>query len=50
MDGGCNIPAVIFPMRKGRVLCTDPREKWVKDLMSRIDKSRKHRPQWRNRG
>uniref|UniRef100_A0A8C4EVX2 Chemokine (C-C motif) ligand 25a n=2 Tax=Dicentrarchus labrax TaxID=13489 RepID=A0A8C4EVX2_DICLA len=37
-DGGCNIPAVIFVMRKGRVFCTDPREKWVEELRERIDK------------
>ncbi|KAG7229062.1 hypothetical protein INR49_013181 [Caranx melampygus] len=55
MDGGCNIPAVIFTMRKGRVFCTDPREKWVQDLMRRIDRkeerneSKQHHPQWRNR-
>ncbi|AWP03781.1 putative C-C motif chemokine 21 isoform 2 [Scophthalmus maximus] len=37
-DGGCNIPAVVFTMRKGRVLCADPREKWVAALMTAIDK------------
>uniref|UniRef100_A0A3B5AZ88 C-C motif chemokine ligand 21 n=1 Tax=Stegastes partitus TaxID=144197 RepID=A0A3B5AZ88_9TELE len=36
-DGGCNIPAIIFTMRRGRVFCTDPKEKWVIDLMKRID-------------
>ncbi|XP_054452326.1 C-C motif chemokine 25 [Anoplopoma fimbria] len=38
LDGGCNIPAVIFTMRKGRELCTDPRERWVNDLVKKIDK------------
>ncbi|XP_029309873.1 C-C motif chemokine 20 [Cottoperca gobio] len=37
-DGGCNIPAVIFTMKKGREFCTDPRERWVKDLMKMIDR------------
>ncbi|XP_049454917.1 C-C motif chemokine 20 [Epinephelus fuscoguttatus] len=53
-DGGCNIPAVIFTMRGGRDFCTDPRERWVTDLIKKIDekvvkneprkkKPRKHR-------
>ncbi|XP_049888847.1 C-C motif chemokine 20 [Epinephelus moara] len=51
-DGGCNIPAVIFTMRRGRDFCTDPRERWVTDLIKKIDekvlkkdqkKPRKHR-------
>ncbi|XP_034411866.1 C-C motif chemokine 25 [Cyclopterus lumpus] len=40
VDGGCNIPAIIFTMKKGRELCTDPRERWVSDLMKKIDKKR----------
>uniref|UniRef100_A0A3Q2UA84 Chemokine (C-C motif) ligand 25a n=2 Tax=Fundulus heteroclitus TaxID=8078 RepID=A0A3Q2UA84_FUNHE len=43
-DGGCNIPAVILIMRKGRKFCADPNEKWVKDLLHKIDakSSKKH--------
>lgn len=37
LDGGCNIPATILIMRKGRMYCTDPSEKWVKQLKKRID-------------
>ncbi|XP_077580739.1 C-C motif chemokine 20 [Stigmatopora nigra] len=37
-DGGCNIRAVIFTMRKGRVYCSDPQDLWVKELMASIDK------------
>ncbi|XP_077471709.1 C-C motif chemokine 20 [Stigmatopora argus] len=37
-DGGCNIRAVIFTMRRGRVYCSDPKDLWVKELMASIDK------------
>nr|XP_046265446.1 C-C motif chemokine 4 [Scatophagus argus] len=39
-DGGCNIPAIIFTMRRGRVLCTDPREAWVVELMEKIEEKK----------
>uniref|UniRef100_A0A667Z2D4 Chemokine (C-C motif) ligand 25a n=1 Tax=Myripristis murdjan TaxID=586833 RepID=A0A667Z2D4_9TELE len=37
-DGGCNIAAVVFTMRRGRVFCGDPAQQWVRDLMKNIDK------------
>ncbi|XP_019962327.1 C-C motif chemokine 21 [Paralichthys olivaceus] len=53
-DGGCNISAAIFIMRRGRMFCTDGSEQWVKKLMNEIDKRgkerRKHHRQRANRG
>ncbi|KAM6919824.1 C-C motif chemokine 4 [Lycodopsis pacificus] len=40
VDGGCNIPAVIFTMKRGRELCADPNETWVIQLMKSIDNKR----------
>ncbi|XP_047445531.1 C-C motif chemokine 20 [Mugil cephalus] len=37
-DGGCNINAVIFTMRKGRRFCADPKADWVKQLQEILDR------------
>uniref|UniRef100_A0A672HGW0 C-C motif chemokine n=1 Tax=Salarias fasciatus TaxID=181472 RepID=A0A672HGW0_SALFA len=37
LTGECNIAAVIFTMRRGRKVCTDPREQWVQKLKKKID-------------
>ncbi|KAK5860243.1 hypothetical protein PBY51_021734 [Eleginops maclovinus] len=47
-DGGCNIPAVIFTMKRGRKFCADPKQTWVKDLKKRIDKRRQEKPMKRH--
>ncbi|XP_026861297.2 C-C motif chemokine 25b [Electrophorus electricus] len=36
MDGGCNISAIVFRLRKSRTFCGDPKQQWVKDLMKNI--------------
>ncbi|XP_053186733.1 C-C motif chemokine 25 [Scomber japonicus] len=43
-DGGCNINAVILTMRRGRVLCANPKDQWVSELMERIDKKKDRNP------
>ncbi|XP_056122446.1 C-C motif chemokine 25b [Rhinichthys klamathensis goyatoka] len=37
-DGGCNIPAIVFKLKKSKTLCADPRRPWVQQLMQTIDK------------
>ncbi|KAM3605370.1 uncharacterized protein V6R79_024522 [Siganus canaliculatus] len=39
-DGSCNIPAIVFTMRKGRVVCADPKNWWVENLMKKIDQQK----------
>ncbi|XP_052425920.1 C-C motif chemokine 25b [Carassius gibelio] len=34
-DGGCNIPAVVLKLRNSRVICVDPRVKWVNRLIQK---------------
>ncbi|MCI4390819.1 hypothetical protein PGIGA_G00127280 [Pangasianodon gigas] len=38
-DGGCNLRAIVFKLRRGRQFCARPEEKWVQDLMKQIDKT-----------
>ncbi|XP_062844073.1 C-C motif chemokine 21 [Trichomycterus rosablanca] len=57
LDGGCNIPAIVFKTRSARVFCANPDEKWVVTLMQQIDRrhvskrpntSKRRRPAKRN--
>ncbi|KAJ7993130.1 hypothetical protein DPEC_G00269220 [Dallia pectoralis] len=36
-DGGCNIKAIVFKMKKGKTVCADPDKKWVQDFMLEVD-------------
>ncbi|TRZ01421.1 hypothetical protein DNTS_015158, partial [Danionella cerebrum] len=36
-DGGCNIPAIIFKLKRSKTLCADPRQPWVKRVMRKLN-------------
>uniref|UniRef100_A0AAV2JXH2 Chemokine interleukin-8-like domain-containing protein n=1 Tax=Knipowitschia caucasica TaxID=637954 RepID=A0AAV2JXH2_KNICA len=40
VDGGCNLPAIIFITKRNRLYCANPASNWVKKLMIRVDKKR----------
>ncbi|KAJ8374677.1 hypothetical protein SKAU_G00052570 [Synaphobranchus kaupii] len=37
-DGGCNIPAIVFKMKRAKSFCADPKQTWVRRLIKRLDK------------
>ncbi|CAB1324473.1 unnamed protein product, partial [Coregonus sp. 'balchen'] len=37
-DGGCNIKAVVFILKKGKTVCANPSHKWVQHLMTVVNK------------
>ncbi|XP_060762162.1 C-C motif chemokine 25 [Neoarius graeffei] len=37
-DGGCNLSAVVFKLKRGQLFCARPGDKWVQDLVKHIDK------------
>uniref|UniRef100_A0A3B4ANJ2 Chemokine interleukin-8-like domain-containing protein n=1 Tax=Periophthalmus magnuspinnatus TaxID=409849 RepID=A0A3B4ANJ2_9GOBI len=37
VDGGCNLPAVIFTLKRGKVYCVDPAERWVPKLIRSLE-------------
>lgn len=37
-DGDCNLPAVVFNMRRGKNICANPDQQWVQHLMAQVQK------------
>uniref|UniRef100_A0A671MLL8 Chemokine (C-C motif) ligand 25b n=1 Tax=Sinocyclocheilus anshuiensis TaxID=1608454 RepID=A0A671MLL8_9TELE len=35
-DGGCNIPAVVFKLKKSKTICVDPRLPWVQQVVQKM--------------
>ncbi|KAI1883323.1 hypothetical protein AGOR_G00244010 [Albula goreensis] len=42
-DGECNIPAIVFTLRRGRVFCADPKQDWAQDLIRRVNRKFQNR-------
>ncbi|XP_018586610.1 C-C motif chemokine 20-like [Scleropages formosus] len=38
VDGGCNIPAIVFVLKKQKQLCADPKQPWVQNIVATVDK------------
>uniref|UniRef100_A0A8C8DY72 Chemokine (C-C motif) ligand 25a n=1 Tax=Oryzias sinensis TaxID=183150 RepID=A0A8C8DY72_9TELE len=36
-DGGCNISALVFIMKRGRMICANPNETWAVTLKENLD-------------
>ncbi|XP_063076238.1 C-C motif chemokine 25 [Engraulis encrasicolus] len=41
LDGGCNIPAIVFSMKRGKMFCADPKAAWAQKLMKLINRHNK---------
>nr|AFK10931.1 C-C motif chemokine 25 precursor [Callorhinchus milii] len=44
--GGCNLPAIVLTLKKSRIVCVDPEEKWLQMFLK---KSRKWQKETRTR-
>ncbi|KAF5900427.1 uncharacterized protein DAT39_009872, partial [Clarias magur] len=40
-DGGCNLPAIVFKLKRGKQFCARPGENWVEELKKEIDEKKK---------